>query len=322
LNRDSDRTYQYVYGDKDTFMIGAIQAGANVGVVPHAVFRVKGAALIQQDFDGQWIFTHACHAKWKPGKPSHITAAHFPNLQEAHGFYNKILPTVTRRERVDEMQFLDEEARGEAIKILCHDMYEIKPMVGHRVPVKYIVDIGANMGAFTLHAALTYPESEILTVEASQKCMELVQANTRGTTATVHYVEKACVGLGMTDTVTFRRFVGRSGGSHVVMRRWAPPHRDTEESTVPAATLPQMLEEAGFPRIDILKIDCEGMEGAILTSLKETGWLKKTHWIRGEWHGQDDIPVIMAALDGAHKCRCRRHHKTHDYFIAYNREDT
>jgi len=310
INRNSERVYKILHGDKDTFLIGAIQGGVNYTVVPYTAERVKGG-LVQKDFDGNAMFTHLTNSKWTPSEPSLIQEVHFPRLHEAYEFYREACEVVSQpceQVRSLNMQTSDPHSHNEAVQILCNDMYEIKPMVGHRIPVKYIVDIGGNVGAFALHAALTYPDAEILLVEPDPKIMEMARANTRGCSAKIHYIEKACVGLDSPKTVLFCRIIGASGGSHVVPEHWnldaVLQKYETEELQVPTATLPELLEEVGFSSIDILKIDCEGLEGEILTSLQKTEWLSKTHWIRGEWHGRHDIPVIQAALAATHVCIC------------------
>jgi hypothetical protein len=45
------------------------------------------------------------------------------------------------------------------------------------------------------------------------------------------------------------------------------------------------IELEGFEDIDILKLDCEGGETTVITSLKESGVLKRVRIILGEWHG-------------------------------------
>ena len=76
---------------------------------------------------------------------------------------------------------------------------------------------------------------------------------------------------------------------------------------VPAAPLSRILEAAGIPQIDILKLDCEGAEPEILHDLKNAGWLRKTRWIRGEWHHVASISLIQEALQ-----------ETHTYHIGVN----
>jgi len=77
-----------------------------------------------------------------------------------------------------------------------------------------------------------------------------------------------------------------------------------EAATVPvkAARLEALLQEHEFPYLDILKIDAEGSEAFILQSLKESGWLKKTKWVRFEWHHLASLPIIKKALADTHQC--------------------
>ena len=52
-----------------------------------------------------------------------------------------------------------------------------------------------------------------------------------------------------------------------------------------------VIEELGIPSVDLIKIDTEGAEYDILTSIK-TEFLEKTSWITGELHGNRDFEVL------------------------------
>jgi len=69
LNRDSAGTYRHVYGDKDTFLIGLLQAGAAFRVNPHPVEGIQGG-MLQKDFEGAGMFCHLTGGKFQwHGRP-------------------------------------------------------------------------------------------------------------------------------------------------------------------------------------------------------------------------------------------------------------
>lgn len=299
LNRDSADTYQCLYGDKDTFLIGAKQAGVNCTINPHVVRRCRPRNLIQHDFEGRPMFCHLTGGKWSPSTIARVTMEDYPHLREATGIL-KELDNLTRRRTI--MHVRDTFSASETDRIINGDMYHIRPMVGHRVPVKFIVDIGGNAGSFTVAASRAYPDAEIIVIEPDPELMEDIRHNTRDCVAKIHYVEAACVARD-DDTVTFVRTNISRCGSFVSGTPWASSQQTSSEDetlTVKAVRLPELLDQFGFTSIDILKIDAEGVEGEILTHLKETGWMPKLHWIRGEWHGRDSWSVIEAALAGTH----------------------
>ncbi|MCZ8314313.1 hypothetical protein [Phreatobacter sp.] len=66
LNERADELYELVYGDKDTFLLGWLIAGADHEIVPHRPF-VHPRACVQCDFDGRPLFQHRTNAKWSLG---------------------------------------------------------------------------------------------------------------------------------------------------------------------------------------------------------------------------------------------------------------
>jgi FkbM family methyltransferase len=192
---------------------------------------------------------------------------------------------------------IDAFCTAEMKRIIEEDSYKIRPMIGHGV--KYVVDIGGNYGGFTIAASRAFPDAEIIVVEPDPAIMDVLMVNTRECAARIHPIQAACMGV-VTGTVQFVRLPG-SGGSYVKGTGWeAQTDEEGETFSVLAFTLPDLLTRFSFPRIDILKIDAEGVEGQILLSLKRAGWLEKTRWIRGEWHGRDDWPRIEEALRDTH----------------------
>ncbi len=58
----------------------------------------------------------------------------------------------------------------------------------------------------------------------------------------------------------------------------------TARFKVPCRTLPSALAEAAVPRIDVLKLDVEGAEYAVLKSAAERGWLTSVQQVLVEFH--------------------------------------
>ncbi len=331
INRNWREVYRYLHGDKDTFLIGALQAGVNYMVNPHVVQRCcKRKHLMQMDLDGKRMFCHLTGKKWELNSPAILSESDYPHYKAARRIFDGLrltdaaLTAATLKE--GNMRVRDSICAVEAARIINDDLYTIRPMVGHKHPVRYIVDIGGNAGAFTVAAAIAYPDSEIIVVEPDPELMEDIRFNTRNFAAKIHYVEKACVGVPR-DTVSFLRVAANRGGGFARIGDWEKEREATTavatediEITVPAVTLPDLLTEYGFPSIDILKIDAEGAEGEIFASLKKTDWLSKVHWIRGEWHGAANQRLIKEALKATHACSLEPA-PTNGAMIAHNLTD-
>jgi FkbM family methyltransferase len=325
INQNSKDAYKHLFGDKDTFLIGAKQGDVDVIVNPHVVRRCSGKNLMQHDLDGQRLFAHLVHGKWSPTTPAGISETDYPRYIEAERIWRELQSSnaaIQAPRTEGNMHVRDSFCAAEAAHIINDDFYKIRPMVGHRVLVRCIVDVGGNAGAFTIAASALYPESEIIVVEPDPELMADIRFNTRNCKATIHYVKAACVGDDR-ETVTYTRTASHRAGGFVRGTAWGgskTTEADDVELTVPATTLPKLLDQFGFQSIDILKIDAEGVEGAVLMDLKNTDWMPRMHWIRGEWHGRDDWPLIEEALRDTHEYRLQNT-PLNGEIIAHNRED-
>jgi len=64
LNEDAERYYRLVYGDKDTFLVAWLLAGAPHQLAPYRPIADRHV-LYQRDFGGTIIFQHRTNGKWK-----------------------------------------------------------------------------------------------------------------------------------------------------------------------------------------------------------------------------------------------------------------
>lgn len=199
--------------------------------------------------------------------------------------------------------------------VIFDDEYGIGKIADQDKEVQYIVDIGANVGAASVMFQKNFPEAKILCCEPAPDNMKYARENTEDK---LIYVEKAIVGDSSVKEVKFN-LCGWAGNHHVDGHfRWdlfePMGSRLVSSITVPAVTLRDIMVENEFPRIDILKIDCEGLEGGILQAFKP--WMHLVKHFRGEWHGDSDIPLIEDALKDTHNVTFDRRFTTHGGIIA------
>lgn len=186
-------------------------------------------------------------------------------------------------------------------EVITKDSYEIKALSERDSDIKYIVDIGANIGCFGIQVSRFFPEAKIIVCEPEPELMKYNKINTDNK---LIYVEKAIVGDPKLTEVQFS--VCKWQGNHHVkgkfrMDTYGVPEVGSEilyDITVPATTLGQVIADNNFPRVDLLKIDTEGSEPDILESVK--GWLGNIRHIAVEWHSQDDLARIKKALEATH----------------------
>lgn len=200
--------------------------------------------------------------------------------------------------------------------VITDDEYGIAKLAAMDPDIEYIVDIGGNVGCASLMFQKHFPNAKIILCEPEPENMKYARLNTDNK---LIYVEKAIVGDPDVKEVKFN-VCGWAGNHHVDGHfRWdlfePMGSRLVRSITVPATTLYiAAFKENKFPRIDLLKIDCEGLEGEILQGFKP--FMKHVKHFRGEWHGDDDIPRIEDAFKDTHVVTFDRRFTTHGDIIA------
>lgn len=210
---------------------------------------------------------------------------------------------------------LKECARAHSEAVIANDEYGIEELAKIDPTIEYIVDIGANLGCASYQFQKFFPNAKILVCEPEPELMKYAKLNTGNK---LIYVEKAIIDNEETKEVTFN-VCAWGGNGHVDGHfRWdlfAPMgSRKVSEIKVPAVTLKQLLKDNNFPRIDLLKVDCEGFEGGILGAFKSD--MKLVKHFRGEWHGDAEIPLIEDALKDTHNIVFDKTYSTHGDIVA------
>ncbi len=182
------------------------------------------------------------------------------------------------------------------------DCYRLQAMT---LPGPVLVDVGAHIGAFSLSFHRRHPSARIVSVEC---CPENIEALTRNVGGFASVVQAA---------VTYDRDVAllnavydhcaSTGGSTLISRGelsarcaaagfaaaagdyLAAPHLRLGEywpDTRPlrTVTLEELMAQHGLPRIDVLKLDCEGSEFSILENARA---IDRIGLIAGEYHGRE-----------------------------------
>ncbi|MEZ5276834.1 MAG: FkbM family methyltransferase [Opitutaceae bacterium] len=139
-----------------------------------------------------------------------------------------------------------------------------------------IVDIGANMGTFTVYAARACPEARIVCYEPERKNFEYLSANLARNTNP--------------ELVTaFRSAVASSRGSRSMNTGESPLNTLIDlpdlqgRQLVSCTTLEEIFETNGFTSIDLMKINCEGAEYEIFETAPPN-CVRQIRQIRLEYH--------------------------------------
>lgn len=174
-------------------------------------------------------------------------------------------------------------------EIFIEERYHISP----NCEVKYIVDVGANIGLAALYFTKLFPNSKIICIEPESSNFELLVRNTANYPNIIRY--KA----GLWNKKCFLKII------NVEDANWAFIVEETpaKEGNLFAIAMEDILLENPTESIDLIKVDIEGSEKEVFE--KNIEWLKKTKNLIIELH--EDIrngatqSVMSALKDFDHK---------------------
>lgn len=187
------------------------------------------------------------------------------------GLYRKTVSTKGLRLRVRRLT-CDEDFVRNVLEGTEYDTpgYEVRPG-------DVVVDVGANIGTFTLKAARA--ARAVYAVEPDDENFDLLTENVRRNRLPGQIIPIHAALAAHSGTITLHKSC--QGGYHTIVANRAVNH-PTEE--VPAVSLSDLFEEFRIERCDLLKLDCEGAEYEALYALPNTCW-RKIGRVVMEYHG-------------------------------------
>lgn len=153
-------------------------------------------------------------------------------------------------------------------------------------PTLNVVDIGANVGSFALYAEQWAERVNIFCFEPNPQVLKLLYENLKG------HENIQIFPFALADfesEIDFYQHPHNTGQASAAIF-----NSGYNRITVPVRQAESSLSAAGLDSIDVLKIDTEGSEVAILSGLG--AYLKKTTIIMLEYHSEDDRRTIDKLL--------------------------
>lgn len=142
---------------------------------------------------------------------------------------------------------------------------------------KTMLDLGAHIGFTTLYIQSYIPDIQITCIEPSTKNYALLAEN-------VHY---NIISAAVSDTTGVTHFNENTLGANHKM--------DKTGTQVPTSTLLQLFNDLAIEHVDCIKMDIEGAEIQVLSSLKN--WHKKVDYLILEAHdNQKDIESLLSEV--------------------------
>ena len=150
-----------------------------------------------------------------------------------------------------------------------------------------ILDVGSNIGSSILFFREQFPAAKIYGFEPHPDTFRILQKNV----GALPSVEVFNYGLGAADAdisvpfddADFSRFMSKDKSTD-----WSGPLSPTACQIRHAGNV---LKNLGLAKIDLIKIDCEGAEYDVLTSLPPD-MLHACKWIVGEMHNETAFPLL------------------------------
>jgi FkbM family methyltransferase len=152
---------------------------------------------------------------------------------------------------------------------------------------KHVLDIGANIGVTTLQLAKIYPDAIIHCFEPMKDNFTILEKNTQH----LPNVRRYNFALGNEDGEFFLRYsdnVSNHGGASLYQSEGT---REEGETVQVKNTFAFIMENFKGENPELIKIDCEGSESAILRSYPVSA-LQECYLILGELHGVDDFGLL------------------------------
>jgi FkbM family methyltransferase len=167
-------------------------------------------------------------------------------------------------------------------------------------PTDTVVDIGGNIGTFSVQAAALAHRGRVVVAEPEADNLRLLRLNVaRNAAANVTIMPVAVAGK--TGEIVLYQSV--EGGYHTI-REGQLIGGPGIPTRVPCLSLPDLFMQSHIERCDLLKLDCEGAEYEILDNL-EAATFRRIQQVAMEYHGGTIEPVIVSFR--AHGFRVLRH---------------
>jgi len=149
-----------------------------------------------------------------------------------------------------------------------------------------ILDVGANIGIFSLYACMNGAK-KVYAFEPNQQAYDLLSENVLRNNLTHHIVAKRLAITGEADRqVKFP--VNASPKNQIIVGNFKGDYE-----LVNTSTLKHVMDENKIDLVDLLKLDCQGMEYEIIDGL-DKATADKIHAVKMEYHYSEEERIISS----------------------------
>lgn len=180
------------------------------------------------------------------------------------------------------------EQFGALYGIFADHEYDLRQYI--HAPLQTILDLGANVGMATVYLNALYPSARFACVEPDPRNIKLLDK----TLASNQLRGKVTV-FPMAVSAKPGQLRLRMGENSTCSALETSPLHDLADSTlVEVTTVPKLLEQLGWERINLLKIDIEGTEDELLSI--DNSWLSRVDALVLEVHPNTTPEKIQSYL--------------------------
>ena len=153
---------------------------------------------------------------------------------------------------------------------------------------KVILDIGGNIGITSIYLARIYPEATIYSFEPLLENFKILQKNTHQ----YSNIKAFNIGLGSKNG-SFKVYLSDDSENYGGVSFYSKGYGNKSEpyAECKVRNINDVIKELEISEINLVKIDTEGAEYDILTSLNDKIF-KNISWITGELHGNRDFELL------------------------------
>lgn len=182
-------------------------------------------------------------------------------------------------------------------EIWCENVYEVHD--GDLADTGIVVDIGANIGAFTLFAA-SLGAKKVIAVEPEPHNRQLLEENIEANKHHVPDCEFITDGHGINDGKFEKAYINDNHGDSVVNYEKT---MEADQQPIKMISLAELFKRHELEYIDILKLDIEGHEGNVILGAPEST-LQLCRYITLEYDQHaNDLGAIVEKISKTHQIK-------------------
>ena len=173
-------------------------------------------------------------------------------------------------------------------EILLKSKYKSEYYLPEKLNPKIIFDIGGNIGITSIYLAKLFPDSLIYSFEPMPENFEILQKNI----SQYKNIRAFNYGLGSKNG-SFKVYLSSDPENYGGISFYPDAHGNQEKSYISCEVknVNEIINDLEVESIDLIKIDTEGAEYDILSTLK-VDILRGTSWITGELHVNRDFELL------------------------------